>query len=46
MLTRPPRHQVSVFLARCLVVYVVNGAIVACREGRVSVWRVRVKVRP
>ena len=31
---------VSVFLARCLVVYVVNGLIVACREGRASAKRV------
>ena len=31
---------VSVFLARCLVVYVVNSWIVACREGWVSARRV------
>ena len=31
---------VSVFLARCLVVYVVNSWIVACREGLASARRV------
>ena len=31
---------VSVFLARCLVVYVVNSWIVACREGWASARRV------
>ena len=31
---------VSVFLARCLVVYVVNSGIVACREGWASARRV------
>ena len=31
---------VSVFLARCLVVYLVNGAIVACREGGACARRV------
>ena len=31
---------VSVFLARCLVVYLANGALVACREGQASAGRV------